>query len=420
MALSAAPALCYGSGGGRSDNKQPGTQRNMVANSRFSLSLQQQSYLTSLIVIVVPYVLYVIFEGPDTPPLQMGVVLLLGVIYLGLNMYATRPAFDRVSPFQRDVYFAVQCGLLLAITLLCPPGYMWLIGMPLVGTVVEHPSALWRLAVYAVALAAATAPQLLAGGWDTWPVGLLYAPAIVFVVFFTRLSLVAQAGQDRAEDLARQLEAANHQLAEYAVQAEELATTQERNRIAREIHDNLGHYLTVVNVQIEAAKAVMAVQPDRARDALDKAQKSTQDGLAAVRRSVAALRESPIANRPIPDAIAALIAEAQSDGLDVRYTVTAAPRDLHSGTALALYRVAQEALTNVRKHARAAHVDVALDYSDPARVRLAVHDDGVGSTGVDGGFGLLGIRERVNLLGGDMRITTAPGGGFQLAVTVPG
>jgi len=194
--------------------------------------------------------------------------------------------------------------------------------------------------------------------------------------------------------------------------------TQERNRIAREIHDSLGHTLTIVNVQIEAARVVMGSDPDRALDALNKAQDLTQKGLTRVRESVAALRESPVSKRPLGEAIASLVQEAQSSGIVTEFKVAGEPQTLENKVALALYRAAQEGLTNVRRHARASRVDVLLDFQ-PAEVRLEVRDNGVGAAKTSEGFGLLGIRERMQLLGGGLEINTGVGKGFCLMASVP-
>ncbi|MCA9991348.1 MAG: hypothetical protein KDE29_10125, partial [Anaerolineales bacterium] len=96
------------------------------------------------------------------------------------------------------------------------------------------------------------------------------------------------------------------------------------------------------------------------------------------------------------------------------------PRPAGTKEELTLFRVAQEGLTNVRKHARASRVTLTLDYETPGRVVLTVQDNGIGAAQVDGGFGLLGLRERVQLLGGDIHIDTAPGRGLSLSVAVPG
>lgn len=145
------------------------------------------------------------------------------------------------------------------------------------------------------------------------------------MVVFTEQGQRERLARRYAEELTADLETANRQLSAYALQAEELATTQERNRLAREIHDNLGHYLTVVNVQIAAAKVLLAADPQRALDALDKAQTLTQEGLGAVRQSVAALRESPLGKRPLPEAISALVTESNNAGIVTELVVRGTP-----------------------------------------------------------------------------------------------
>jgi signal transduction histidine kinase len=242
--------------------------------------------------------------------------------------------------------------------------------------------------------------------------------AVVFVAVFTRIATNEELARREVERLLAELGEANRKLRAYAVQAEELATTKERNRLAREIHDGLGHYLTAVHVQIRAARAVMGQDVERAEDALSKAERLSREALEDVRRSVAALRVSPVEGQPLPDALAPLIEGARTSGLDVGFEVTGSPRSLSPPAELTLYRAAQEGLTNVRKHAGASHVEVALAYRDD-EVVLTVQDDGQGAAAPEGGFGLLGLRERVQLLGGEMDVTTSPGRGFNLKVQVP-
>jgi signal transduction histidine kinase len=255
---------------------------------------------------------------------------------------------------------------------------------------------------------------------DAFSISASLAPAFIFVIIFVRLWADTEEARGKAQALADQLEGANRQLAAYVAQAEELATTKERNRLAREIHDSLGHYLTVINVQIEAARMIMAQQPEQANDALNKAQALTQEGLASVRQSVATLRESPLANRPLSAAIDDLVEEARNVGLVVEFEVIGITRPLSPNAELTLYRTVQEGLTNVRKHARASRVDLSLDYQDAAQVCLMIKDNGVGTAGTEnGGFGLLGVRERVKLLGGKMGLETSTGNGFELTVVLP-
>jgi signal transduction histidine kinase len=257
-------------------------------------------------------------------------------------------------------------------------------------------------------------PLLLRSRWvDAIAIALVYGTGIVFVVVFTR---VAASEREARTELAE----ANQRLREHAAQVEELATTKERNRLAREIHDSLGHYLTVVNIQIGAAQAILAQDEPRALDHLAKAQTLTQEGLAEVRRSVAALRASPTESRPLTEALAKLVEQWKAAGMNAHLDVAGMVRSLTPHAELTLYRAAQEALTNAGKHANATQVGITLSYGNDDSVRLRVEDDGVGNADSQGGFGLLGVRERVQLLSGEMHVHTKIGGGFALEVELPG
>ncbi|GAA5110322.1 sensor histidine kinase [Pseudonocardia adelaidensis] len=250
---------------------------------------------------------------------------------------------------------------------------------------------------------------------DSWQAALregvgLFA-SVVFAAVITELL-------QREQQLRRELAEAHEQLRDYAAQAERLATAQERNRVARDIHDGLGHSLTVVQMQVKAARAVLSTDPAKADDVLAKAQHQSEEALGAVRRSVRALRE-PRSTGPLPEALGALAEEASAAGLPTRLQVSGTQRPLRDDAREALYRAAQEGLTNVRKHARADRADLLLDYGESA-VRVAVRDDGVGTGDGQPGFGLVGLRERAALLGGRLRVESAPGAGCTLTMEVPG
>ncbi len=234
----------------------------------------------------------------------------------------------------------------------------------------------------------------------------------VGVVLITRVAVNERELRGQKEALADELGAANRQLQSYALQAEELAATRERNRLAREIHDGLGHHLTAAHMQLQAAQAVMPEHPERAEAALEKARTLTQEALTDVRRSVHALR---VTTRPLAQALEALV---QDVGVPTELTVCGSPRTLPEGLEDNLYRIAQEGLTNIRKHAGATCATVTLMYETHA-VELIVRDDGRGSTSMTGGFGLTGVRERVEAFGGELDLQTAPGHGLTLHVRVP-
>ena len=386
--------------------------------------IQQQQWRTLLIFMVVVGYVATFATAADSlsnfTGLQIAVGVLFGIVYLILGMFDNEILGRFPDTVRNIIYFVIQCSLVFGIGMLLGPGGNWLIGLPLVGIAVERLSSRWRWAIYMTVLLAIILPI---GFYATWDQALMnggfVTPAIFFVVMFTQLRLNEQSARIKAEELAHQLEIANHQLAEYASQAEELAATQERNRLAREIHDNLGHYLTIVNVQIEAAKVTCESDPSRALEALDKAQDLARKGLTSVRESVSALRVSPVENRSIKEAISELVEESCTSGVQTEFKLIGKTRAVESKTALAFYRVVQEGLTNVRKHAKASRVDVELDFSQADTIRLTLRDNGIGAADTSGGFGLIGLRERVQLLGGEFKIETQPDQGFKIEVFLP-
>jgi signal transduction histidine kinase len=206
---------------------------------------------------------------------------------------------------------------------------------------------------------------------------------------------------------------------EQALQARTVAALDERARVAREIHDVLAHSLSALTVQLETAAALL--EKDRAADAavlVERAGRLARDGLTETRRAVGALRGDPV---PLGELVGALADGYRAD-LDApaEVTVSGTPRPLPAEPGLALFRTAQEALTNVRKHAPGSAVAVHVEYHED-RVRLTVRDDGAGTARVPapaGGHGLAGIRERVGLAGGT--VTAAPhGGGWLVDARIP-
>jgi signal transduction histidine kinase len=249
--------------------------------------------------------------------------------------------------------------------------------------------------------------------WPAWFRNLSSATAaVVFVVVY-----VGVAARERE---------ARHRVERLSVEVARLAAANERNRLAREIHDTLGHYLTVIHVQLEAARAIVRTDSDRGLLAINRAQALAKDGLTAVRQSVKALREDTRVEG-IAEQLASLVNAVRDETFVATFTAAGAPRPVSAAVALALHRTALEALTNVRRHAAAHRVDLTLTFRPDERVHLRVSDDGCGvdartvrqAQDADGGYGLTGIRERAEQLGGTASYRTAPGQGFTLEVELP-
>lgn len=367
-----------------------------------------------------------LFLDNRLPVGALAAVLALGVVYVvvGIGVFAR---VEGRGPVAAWAYLIAQTALSSVVLYLSGArGFTSLLYFPLV----SHALYLlprWQGFVFGAVVVAAfmLVISLLADFGLALANSFTVVAGVVFVLVFTDVALRADRSRREVERLASELAKANQQLRAHAAQVEALATATERNRLAREIHDSLGHYLTVINVQLEAARLLLENQApnpsgERAVAALRKAQALAQDGLADVRRSVAALRAGPGDGRPLPEALQALADEARAAGVVTYFNLHGAPRPLTAQAEQTLYRAAQEALTNVRKHARASRAEVTLDYAQPGRVRLTVTDNGVGSAAANGGFGLLGLRERVQLLGGTVETHTAPGEGFRLEVEAPG
>jgi signal transduction histidine kinase len=229
------------------------------------------------------------------------------------------------------------------------------------------------------------------------------------------------------------LERRAHESTRRAIEAEVAAAEQamaavvaERTRIARELHDVVAHSVSMIVVQAGAAEQVVEDDPAFARRALEAIRTTGTDALAEMRRVVAMLRDSdePGALTPQPglDGVAALLRDAESAGLSTSLDVTGAARELPAGLDLAAYRIVQEAVTNVRRHAGASQVAVRVEYGEDD-VRLEVVDDGVGAGeghGVNAiGHGLVGMRERAALYGGTVTAGPAPGRGFAVRAVLP-
>src|ERR671912_102021 len=203
----------------------------------------------------------------------------------------------------------------------------------------------------------------------------------------------------------------------------QLGAVEERNRLAREIHDTIAQGLTATTLQLESADALLGAgsKAERAREPLRRALSITQSNLEEARRSVLDLRAAPLEGRSLSEALKALVNEWEAEtGPATRFQAVNGRRPLPPRVEVALYRICQEALTNVARHAEAELVTVRL-IATTEQVQLIVEDDGRGfdaSEAVDR-HGLVGMNERTRMLGGTLDLRTRPGAGTRVQVTVP-
>ncbi len=349
------------------------------------------------------------------------------VLLLLFGLYHTFGYGNTQTTSQLTRYFAVQTLLTTALIWVANPSdafnlLFFILGVQVMLVLPTHIGLRWIVLFYVFDSCSAIANYGTAG-----MINMLFSVAVyTFTAIFGYALRAAEIARRRNQELLIDLQAALGKI-------KELAVSEERNRLAREIHDGLGHYLTATTMQIQGAKAVLestgaSAQAPAALSALGKAETLLQEALADVRHSVTALRITPATHHSLPEMLTALAHEPQiADQLAVQFTLIGTPRALNPQVEFTLYRVAQEGLTNIHKHAQASHATLLLHYEHD-QVRLTIGDDGKGTdeptsevTGeVTGGYGLVGLRERVQLVGGMITIQRAPGHGFQLDVVIPG
>lgn len=230
--------------------------------------------------------------------------------------------------------------------------------------------------------------------------------------------IAARAMRKRVHEAVRLERRAEHLEAE-----RELAAERERARIARELHDVIAHSVSLMVVQANAAEEVCRRDPPRALDAIRAVQETGRQALVEMSRLVGLLRadgyEAGLAPQPRLDELEGLIAQVREAGLPVSLHVAGDRRALPLGVELTAYRVVQEGLTNARKHAGGAHTDVIVRYGADA-LEIDVLDDGPGiGKGQGGGHGLIGMRERVSVFGGELTAGPIPEGGFAVHARLP-
>ncbi|WP_329262463.1 sensor histidine kinase [Actinoallomurus sp. NBC_01490] len=345
-----------------------------------------------------------------------------------LVMDGSGPAWTR-RPWARVVHFAVFTLLSVSLVYLSPlygffawSGYLQVPALP----------ARWRWA--GVVATAAIVSSTYVGGVQQ----IDGSTVALFVIFtaagvglgggFLFLNTMLGRQNDRRRVMLGDLAEANAQLeaalaenaglhAQLLTQAREAGVLDERARMAREIHDTLAQGFTGIIAQLEAARQ----NPDQWRRFTDQAQALARENLSEARRSVRALRPERLEQARLPEAISGMSERwSQTTGIAVGVETTGEPRPMLADVEVALFRVAQEALTNVAKHAKATRVGLTLSYMDDV-VLLDVRDDGVGfePCDADGGFGLSSMRQRLLRVAGNLAVESNPGEGTAVNASVP-
>jgi signal transduction histidine kinase len=252
--------------------------------------------------------------------------------------------------------------------------------------------------------------------WNSIP---FYLAGQILLILF--LQLVGDEDRIHNENfkLVRELEEVNKTLKEYSEQVEELTITRERNRMAREIHDGLGHYLTVINMQIQAAGAVMDSDPEKSKEILGRAMNQAQEALREIRKSISLLHEGKDDEVSLIQKLNELNIIIQDANITPNIDILGDLRDLPAQYEKTLLRTVQEGVQNCIKHSKANNVWILLDFRNHESTRLSIRDDGIGNQNQGNGFGLISLEERARILNGKFSYGNLIEGGFYIEIEVP-
>ncbi len=360
----------------------------------------------------------VIYFSNGHPSRWVGSALILAYMLLAVLSHAGAGRWDTRWTW---ALFLIQTGLVTALLWLTPEMSFFVIWYYVLGVtaVIVFPG---RIATGWLGLFALLTVALLwraYGLLDAMPSIAIYLSGFGFFLAFARTTRQAQESRLESERLLAELQEAHRTLQAYAAKIEALAVAEERNHLAREMHDTLGHRLTVAAVQLEAAERLIPDQPERAAGMVSTVRQQVRAALAELRRTVATLRQPLEDDLLLEHALPRLVDDfRQATGLEITLALPETWPPLSPAQRLTLFRAAQEGLTNAYKHAAARHIWLTLENAN-GQMRLCVRDDGRGPQSTDGGFGLRGLRERAVHLGGEMHFGPAPQGGAQLKITLP-
>ena len=243
----------------------------------------------------------------------------------------------------------------------------------------------------------------MAQSWFTGLESLMVCMNILLFVLYMILLFTSQKDEnERIRKLNEQLNQANDQLRDYAINMERMTEMRERNRLAREIHDTLGHTLTGIIMGTDAGLALFDVAPEEAKKRMEVVAQSARDGLTDVRRSIKALRPDTLERFTLEEALKGLVENFRlTTSAQISYSQEASDLKLDTDEEDALYRVVQEGLTNAVRHGKADRIEVRITRNEDV-VTVRVRDNGTGSGVTEEGFGLRHMRERLEMLGGTM------------------
>lgn len=385
---------------------------------RITHFLYQMAATLTMMAIGLPGV-YIVFLNEDATRWW---VLGMTVLLLGINTFVHLFQLGHYPKFMR-FYFFVATGITATLYILHPnlnfyiilfyvvaaealmtfpkrEGYMWIglftaLTIVLLGSLTEFLDAVISIPIYL-------------GGF------------LAFATF-ANATQVANIARAESQRLLNELQATHRKLQEYAAQAEQLGVAEERNRLSREMHDTIGHRLTVASVQLEGVQKLIAKDPAKAEKMAEVVREQVREALRELRQTVATLREPLEADLPLEISLKKLgRGFEEATGITVHLMLPDAFPDMSAAHRLALYRTAQEALTNAQKHAEPQQIWLQVARQEHIlTLRVSDNGKGVDAQSESAGFGLRGIQERAAQLGGELRLEARKGGGTQVCLSLP-
>jgi signal transduction histidine kinase len=416
----------------------------MVPNGDKRNSLQNRSRLLFILFslcIFVPMPLSAIFlprpEGPQglhNPALLLGIILVY--IVLEIVEYAKFHYASGKTPLV--VFFIIRLGLWLGLVVFYRVSEAMVLNVILTPLISYYayfclPKAFslsfCGLLVFYEVFISFFIPTEFPDKFGGLSIGILFfVVKVAFILFFqiyARLWERDRKIQSANESLMADLRNSHEQLKRYAKRIADTVALEERNRIARDIHDSLGHSLAAINIQLAKAEAFFERDGRESRQAILSAKQAAVEAIEDVRQSIQTLnRQGGI---PLMGAIEKIISRIDRDAYDVTFTRTGTPEGVNYSVLMTAYRVIQEGVTNIYKHARARCIDIVIDFGREV-VAVRVKDDGTGfdaekvsspSLSAVIGFGLNSLRERLELVRGRLLVTSTPGNGTELLATAP-
>lgn len=347
----------------------------------------------------------------------------LGLFFILIFFLAVRDYVLAETRLLSNLYLGIQTILIISLLAL-PPHREFVIILFFVlsaEATTLHPNRVGYIWIALFVVITGGFLTLIAGAEATLYSLPIYTAGYLFFGAFAAAASRAEIARKESQSLLQELREAHEKLQAYTAQAEELAVAEERNRLSREMHDTLGHRLTVAIVQLEGAKRLVKEDPDRAETMVSTVHEQMREALSELRSAVATLREPLQSDLSLKSALKALGENFQA-ATDIQVEMAFAYKlpEFSNEYRTALYRAAQEALTNVQRHAKADKVRMTLGIVDD-EINLTLRDNGIGlpNNADKLGFGLRGIQERAAQLGGRMRLDPNPEGGAQICICLP-